>query len=294
MNLQQLRYLCQVTDSNFSVTAAAQVLHTSQSGISHQVRELERELGVEIFLRQEKRLLGLTDAGKVIAQEARDVLSRIGQLKAIAADFGESDIGQLTIATTHLHARYALLSAVARFSRAHPSTELRLIQTSPQEIHQLIETDQADLGLTSETAWGGDRFDLWPTYPLGRCVITPEGHPLLDIGSPALPDVARYPLISFDARLSSGSMVKEAFGRLGIVPNIVLSAIDVDVIKAYVSAGLGVAIVPSLAYDAQHDPALRAVSMDHIFPSVMTYVVARRGKYLRKHARSFIDLMARR
>jgi LysR family cys regulon transcriptional activator len=291
MKLQQLRFLSQVIASNFNVTAAAAVLHTSQSGVSHQIRLLEEELGATIFLRQDKRLLGLTDIGKEVAQAARDMLARADELKSIVADFDESRPGRLTVATTHVHARYALLPVIGAFSRLHRSAALQLIQTFPQEIFQLLDSDKADLGLTTEPP-DEDRFDAFPAYAIGRCLIMRVGHPLLKLAKPSLADIARHPMIVYDSRLSSGRTVVEAFAQKGIVPNVALSAVDVDVIKAYVAAGLGVAIVPSLAYEAKADTNLRALKMDHVFPSVMTYIVIRRGKYVRKLARAFMELVA--
>jgi LysR family transcriptional regulator, cys regulon transcriptional activator len=293
MKLQQLRFLNQVVASGFNVTAAAAELHTSQSGVSRQIRLLEGELGATIFIRQENRLVGLTDVGREIAEGAHDVLMRAAQLKTIAADFDASDPGELTLATTHVHARYALLPAVGRFTAQFPSTALRLIQTFPKEIFELLENDTADLGLTTESASNSARFDTIPAYSIGRCVITPVGHPLLGIDKPDLAEIARHPLVVYDNRLSSGRTVIEAFERRGITPNIVLSAVDVDVIKAYVGSGIGVAIVPTIAYEPRVDRRLRAVGLDHLFSAVMTHIVVRRGKYLRRCSRVFMELLAR-
>jgi LysR family cys regulon transcriptional activator len=292
MKLQQLRFLCQVVASNFNVTTAAKALHTSQSGVSHQVRALEDELGAAIFLRQDKRVLGLTDIGKEIVLAAKEVLMRAGQLKEIAADFDAADPGRITVATTHVHARYALVPIIADFANKYKSTALRLIQTFPAEILQLVDDDEADLGITTETTWNPERFHVVPAYSIGRCVVTPPAHPLLRRRRPSLREIARFPLIVYDARLSSSQAVHDAFAREGITPNIVLSALDVDVIKAYVAAGLGVAIIPKLAYERHTDLNLRIVSLDHIFPQAMTHIVIRRGKYLRSHTRAFIKLVA--
>lgn len=290
MKLQQLRFLQQIVACGFNVTAAAAALHTSQSGVSHQVRLLEEELGADIFLRGEKKLVGLTDVGKEISRASRDVLTRVDELKTIVADFDKYAPGRLTVATTHLHARYALLPVIAAFSKEHQNAALRLIQAFPDDIFQLLDRDEADLGLTTELPDGAN-FDAIPSYTMGRCVITPVGHPLLAATRPSLVQIARHPMIVYDNRLSSGRNVSEAFARASVTTNIVLSAVDVDVIKAYVAEGLGIAIVPSLAYQPQADKSLRAVYLDHIFPRVMTYIVLRRGKYLRRHARALIELI---
>jgi LysR family cys regulon transcriptional activator len=293
MKLQQLRFLSEVVASGCNVTSAAAKLHTSQSGVSRQIRLLEEELGATIFVRQEKRLLGLTDVGREIVQGARDVLMRATHLKTIAADFDATDPGELTVATTHVHARYALLPVVRRFTAQFPSTALRLIQVFPKEIHEMLESDTADLGLTTERPSDDARFDTIPAYAIGRCAITPVGHPLLKIRRPSLKDIASHPLVIYDNRLSSGRTVIEAFEKNGISPNFVVSAVDVDVIKAYVGSGIGVAIVPTIAYEPRVDKKLRAVRLQHLFADVTTHIIVRRGIYLHRSARAFIKLLAR-
>lgn len=293
MKLQQLRFLLQVVASKCNVTAAAGALNTSQSGVSRQIRLLEDELGATIFLRQERRLIGLTDIGEEIVAGARDVMLRASQLQTIAADFETKAPGQLTVATTHLHARYVLPSAAARFAKLFPSTTLRLIQTFPAEIFDLLANDVADIGLTTEVAADRDGFDVISAYNVERCLITPARHPLLKIARPTLSDIAEHPLVVYDNRLLSGRTVIEAFHKHGVSPNVILSALDVDVIKAYVTAGIGVAIVPAIAYDRKADGKLRSVGLKHLFPSAKTNIVIRRGKYLRRSAREFIDLLMR-
>lgn len=291
MTLQQLRFLCQIVESGFNVTRAAEALHTSQSGVSHQIRLLERELSATILVRQGKRILGLTDVGKGIANASRDILLRAAQLKSIAADLDPAAPSQLTVATTHVHARYALLPIISHFAATHRTTALHLIQTFPSEIFELLDNDKVDLGLTTESAPDNRRFDTVPAYLINRILITPVGHPLLKQRRPSLKDIARHPMIVYDSRLTSGRTVDEAFERIGVTPYTVLRAVDVDVIKAYVSAGLGVAIIPSLAFEAKEDIRLRALSLGHIMPGEMTHIVTRRGKYLRTQARAFIQLL---
>jgi LysR family cys regulon transcriptional activator len=291
MKLQQLRFLCQVVASNFNVTVAAQALHTSQSGVSHQIRALEHELGATIFLRQQKRLVGLTDVGADIVTGAKELLFRAEQLKDTAASFDAAQSGKLTVATTHVHARYALLQVISDFARKHSSTALRLVQTVPAEILQLVDEGEADLGITTEGRIDPLRFDVLPGYPIGRSLIAPSRHPLLRQRRPKLSDIAKFPLIVYDVRLESGRTVLNAFAREGIDPNVVITAVDVDVIKAYVGAGLGVSIIPTLAYEKKTDVNLRAVDLRHIFPFTTTNIVIRRGKYLRSSTRAFIKLV---
>jgi DNA-binding transcriptional LysR family regulator len=291
MKLQQLRFLAQVVASDFNVTAAAAVLHTSQSGVSHQIRLLEEELGATIFLRQDKRLAGLTDIGGEIAIQARELLLRAAQLRQVAADFEATDPSELVVATTHVHARYSLLPAVTEFSRRFPSTALRLIQTFPEEIFELLGDGAADLGLTTDLPPDPERFEFIPAYTMGRCLIAPIGHALLRHAKPRLADIARYPLVVYDSRMGSGQIVNDAFAHVGITPNVVLSAVDVDVIKAYVAAGVGVAIVPTLAYRAGTDKGLGSRPLGHVFKGSMTSIVVRRGKYLRRSTKTFIEIL---
>jgi LysR family transcriptional regulator, cys regulon transcriptional activator len=292
VKLQQLRYLCQVVDSELNVTAAAQVLHTSQSGISRQIRLLERELGADILVRHGNRIVGLTEPGRDIVMAARQMLAGARDLAGIAAGASAQDRGELAVGTPHLHARYALPPVVSAFRRQYPDVRLRLVQRAPAEVDSMVVSNEVDIGITSGTDEPDPGLVMLPAYRLPMSLIARAGHPLLGRSKVTLADIARFPLIAYDVELNSRRTVGRAFERAGIEPDIVLSATDADVIKAYVASGLGIAVLQSMAFDPDRDIGLEARPVDHIFPASITYILLRRGKYLRRYQYDFIAMLA--
>lgn len=291
MKLQQLKYLCAVVERDFNITEAAEALFTSQPGVSKQIRLLESELGVEILVRSGNRIIGTTEAGAEIVQAAQRVLTDSRQLEEVAHEFTNRSGGRLVVATTHLHARYPLLPVITAFSQKYANVQLSLLQCPPAEIEARVASGEADIGVTTGTEQPASQCIALRAYPLRRCVVAPLGHPILKRKKPTLKDIAGYPLIAYNSTLSSGWIVLQTFQKAGIEPNIVLSAIDADVIKAYVASGLGIAVLQSLAYDAKEDRAIGAVGADHLFPSSDTQLILNRGKYLRQYMFDFIAMV---
>ncbi len=294
MKLQQLRYLCAVVDQGFNVTAAAQTLFTSQPGVSKQIRQLERELGVEILFRQGNRIVGLTDPGRELVAAAQRLLIDSREMQKIAAGYSTADSGSLRVATTHLHARYPLLPVIKAFSKKYPKVSLNLFEAPPAEIASRVSDGQADIGITTGPADADDRLVMLPAYRIGRCLITPPGHPLLKLSRITLAAIAKHPLIVYDSSFSSGWTVTQAFEKQRLTPKIVLSATDADVIKAYVASGLGVAILQSMAYDPKADSGIRAVPVDHLIAPSTTHIMLRTGKYLTRYMFDFIEMFSKK
>lgn len=293
MNLRQFRYLCGIADQGYNISRAAVALHTSQPGISKQIRLLEQELGVELLLRKGNRVAGLTEPGRAVLAVARRLLHEAESLKRIGEDFTRQETGRLVVATTHIHARYVLRGVIRDFIRRHPAVRLVLRQGSPSQTQQLVASGEADLGVSSEPP-GESVPDLvkLPAHRLERSVIAPRGHPLLRVPRLTLRAIAAYPIITYDASFVGGSAVLRAFERAGLEPNIVLTAIDADVIKSYVELGLGVAILPSVAYEPERDRRLRARDAGRLFDPTVTRIEIRRGAYLRSYMYDFITLLA--
>lgn len=294
MKLQQLRYLCAVVDHGFNVTAASQALFTSQPGVSKQIRQLERELGVEILLRQGNRIAGLTDPGRELVAAAQRLLIDSRELQKIAEGYSAVDSGRLRVATTHLHARYPLLPVISAFSKKYPKVSLSLFEGPPAEIASRVSDGQADIGITTGPADADPRLVMLPAYRIGRCLITPPGHPLLKPRRVTLAAIARHPLIVYDPSFSSGWTVTQAFEKQRLTPKIVLSATDADVIKAYVASGLGVAILQGMAYDPKADTGIRAVPVDHLIAPSTTHIMLRSGKYLTRYMFDFIEMFSKK
>ena len=291
MKLQQLRYLCEIADRGLNVSRAAAALHTSQPGVSKQIRLLEEELGSILLERRGTRITGLTAAGHAILAGARRMLLEAENLRRQAHEEVASGGAHLTIATTHTHARYAVLPALKRFMQAYPRVALELRQASPQRIAQLVVAGEADIGIATGPVGQVPGLARQPCYRLDHSVITPRCHPLLNERRLRLEMLAGFPLITYDSSFRLGRLVRERFAALGLEPHVVISAIDSDIIKAYVEAGFGVAILPTIAYSPARDKGLRAIAAGHLFSPSTCYVMTLEGRHLESHLRDFIALI---
>ena len=292
MKLQQLRYIVEIRRQGLNVSEAAESLFTSQPGISKQVRLLEDELGVTIFERSGKRFSGLTEPGKAIMAIAERILREADNLKRASSDFASGTTGRLVLAATHTQARYALPVVVRDFVSRHPTLKLEMHQGSPTQIAEWVVAGEADIGIATEALDQYPQLITLPVRQWSHCVIAPEGHPILQSVPLALDELARWPLITYDTAFTGRSRINRAFERIGAVPNIVLTALDSDVIKTYVSLGLGLGIISALAFDTQRDAGLVGVDAAHLFESNTTRLALRRGTYLRRHDYDLIELFA--
>jgi LysR family transcriptional regulator, cys regulon transcriptional activator len=292
MKIEQLRTLVEIVRHGYSVSRAAMALHTPQPAVSRQLRALERELGIDIFRRNPKRLLGLTQPGAAVMEVAERILADTKNLAKIAHDFSQQHSGSFTIATTHTQARYALPRVLQKFSQRYPDVELMLRQGTPAEIVELVRLGEADLCIGSEASEDAEGLAAFACYDMQRIVLTPPGHPLLKVRKLTLEKLAAYPIITYDAPFIGRSRLVHAFHERGLKPKIVLSAIDTDVIKAYVELGLGIAIVAELAYDRARDRSLRAMTARHLFEPNTIHLAVRRNDYLREYVYDFISLYA--
>ncbi len=289
MNLQQLRYLCAIVDHGLNVSDAALALHTSQPGISKQVRQLEDELGVQVFVRQGKRLASLTPAGESVVATARRALREIGNLKRVGAEFHNEDQGTLAIATTHLQARYVLPPVLRDFAIRYPKVKLELHQGNPVQVADQTASGSADLGIATEALATYPDLVTLPCYQWNRCVLVPRGHPLASAQPITLAALARHPIVTYDFTFTGRSQINAAFDAAGLVPNVVLSALDSDVIKTYVEMGLGVGIIAKMAWDPARDAGVfEQLDAAHLFAPSTTRVALRRGTFLRGYVYDFI------
>lgn len=293
MNFQQLRAVRETARSGFNLTDVAGVLNTSQPGISRQIRELEEELGVEIFVRAGKRLTGLTPPGEAVLPIVERLLQDAANLKRVGADFTAQDSGPLSIAATHTQARYALPAVVRDFRTVYPNVTLTLHQGSPKQIAAMLLSGEADVGIATEGLAGFEQLVALPCYRWSHSIVVPPGHPLLELGRPvALADLAKHPIITYELGYTGRAHVDEAFEKAGLKPDVVLSAMDADVIKTYVELGMGVGIVASIAFDAERDRTLRALDARHLFEINLTRLAIRRGTWLRGYVYAFIESFA--
>jgi len=291
MKIQQLRYLTEIARRGLNVSEAAEALNTSQPGVSKQIRALEEELGIDVFVRHGKRLVAVTEPGKAAIAIAERILAEAANLKRAGEEFANDQLGTLTIAATHTQARYALPKAVAAFKRRYPQVDLRIHQGNPTQICDQVASGEADLGVATEMIDRYAELVSLPVYQWNRCVVVPPRHPLLK-GSLTLEKLAQYPIVTYDYAFANRSLVQKAFEARGLAPQIVLSAQDSDVIKTYVELGLGVGILAKMAFHPQRDRPLRALDASHLFESSTTRLGIKRGAYLRRYAYEFIEAFA--
>lgn len=289
MNFQQLRIVRETVKRNFNLTEVAGALHTSQSGVSKHIKDLEDELGVELFVRRGKRLLGLTEPGQELIGIVERILLDTQNIKKLGEQFSNKDKGQLIVATTHTQARYALPPVVTEFKKQFPKVNLVLHEASPGEIVSMLRGGQADIGIASEALQDAPELAAFPYYSWHHGVVVPKGHALDAEGVLTLEALADWPLITYSEGFTGRSRIDKAFHTAGIAPDIVLSALDADVIKAYVELGLGIGIVASHAFDPARDPQLRLIDADHLFEANVSRIAVRRGTYLRGYAFRFVE-----
>lgn len=294
MRLEQLACLREILRRNLSVSAAAEALGQSQPAVSRQLRALERELGVDVFTRNRRRLTGLTSPGRAVLAAAERMLTEAENLARIGREFAGDESGTLAVATTHTQARYALPDVIRRFRAAHPGVHVTLRQGNPAEITQLVRTGVADLSIGSEPPEPAPDLVSLPCVELARIVLVPRGHVLARLRRLTLDAIARHPIITYDDTFAGRTKVVRAFEAAGLTPSYVLSASDTDVIKTYVETGLGIAILADMAYDPKRDRALVALPAGHLFPSNTIAVSLRRGDWLRGYVYGFIEMFAPR
>jgi LysR family transcriptional regulator, cys regulon transcriptional activator len=292
VNLQQLKYLCAIVDNGLNVSGAAEALYTSQPGISKQIRQLEDELGLRVFVRQGKRLAALTPAGELVVATARRALREIANLKRVADEYRSEDSGVLGIATTHTQARYVLPPVLAKFANRFPKVRLVLHQGNPVQVAEQTLNGDVDVGIATEALGDYPELVALPCYRWNRGVLVPRGHPLARVRPLTLEALAAYPIVTYDFAFTGRTAINAAFAAKGLAPNVVLSALDSDVIKTYVELGMGVGIVAKMAYDADKDTNFEMLDASHLFAASMTRLALRKGVFLRGYVYEFISLFA--
>ena len=291
MNLHQLRFVRETVRQNYNLTEAAKALHTSQPGVSKAIIELEEELGVDIFTRHGKRIRGLTEPGRAILKSVELVMREIDGLKQIGKEFAAQDSGSFTIATTHTQARYALPKVVQAFTQKFPKVRLSLLQGNPKQVAEMVLRDQADIAIATEAMASVEGLISIPCYQWEHIVVVPTEHPLLKSRSVTLEEIAAYPLITYDSAFAGRAKIDHAFSVRNLTPDILLEAIDADVIKTYVELGLGVGIIAGMAFDTERDKDLRMISVGHLFGTNISRVAVKQGAYLRGYIYTFIELL---
>ncbi len=293
MKLQQLKYLIAIVDNGLNITAAAEKLYTSQPGVSKQLKLLEEELGLQLFIRKGKSLGSVTAAGQRVLKRARVIMQEVDNIRSLASDFYQEEEGSLSIATTHTQARYVLPDVIRKFRDRYPKVSLNLHQGTSEQIADMMSANEIDFAIaTGAHELFGDLL-LLPSYRWDRKIVVPKNHPLAALNRKlTLEDLAEHPLVTYVFSFGGQSSLKRAFAERGLEPDVVFTARDADVIKTYVRMGLGVGIVASMAEDCDDHKDLTAIDAEGLFPRSTTWIGFRKDIVLRRFMLDFMQLFA--
>ena len=292
MKLHQLRYLAAVAQSGLNITAAAQKLHTSQPGVSKQIKLLEDELGFQIFTREGRNLTRITPAGQQVIERAMRILQETQAIRDLATELRDEGRGSLSIGTTHTQARYVLPEVIRDFRARYPHVRLNLHQGTTEQIAEMVAQDRIDCAIATGSEHLFGDMTLLPCYRWHRVIVVPRDHPLATIPRPSLKQLAAYPLVTYTFSFTGPSSLPQAFAKATLTPDVAITARDADVIKAYVRLGLGVGIVAEMAVDPKEDLDLAAIDASHLFSAHVTWIGFRRGVLLRRYMYEFVQLLA--
>ncbi|MGE4369183.1 MAG: CysB family HTH-type transcriptional regulator [Burkholderiaceae bacterium] len=297
MNLQQFRFVRETIRSNYNLTDAARSLFTSQPGVSKAIIEFEDELGIKIFERHGKRIRGLTKPGVAISQVVDRIMREVDNLRKVSDEFARRDEGGLVIACTHAQARYILPRVIPAFRERFPKVRLSLAEGSPPHLANLVLHEKADIAIATETLAQTPGLAALPVYTWEHVIVVRPDHPLAELTSSearnlSLAQLARYPIVTYDHAFSGRGAIDAAFERAGISPDIVLEAIDADVIKTYVDVGLGIGIIAGMAYDPRRDKGLIGLPVGHLFGNHTTRVAVKSGVFLRDYVYVMLEMLA--
>lgn len=290
MKLQQLRCIYEVINNDFNISNAAKAIHTSQPGVSKQIQLFEQELGVQIFQRHGKRLMGLTDPGALVYKSIEKILRESKNIKNISAEYENNDTGVFTIATTHTQARYKLPMVVESFVKKYPNINLNIHQGNPSQVTEQILDGEADVGIATEAISQDNKIFCIPCYSWNRSLVMPREHPLAKEPNITLKHLVSYPLITYDYAFTGSTIVSKVFKEANLEPNIMLTAIDADVIKTYVNLNLGIGLIAEMAFNKEKDKELIARDVSHLFPISTTYIGIRQESFVRNFTFDFIRM----
>ena len=290
MKLQQLKCVYQIVQNDFNISKAAKFLNTSQPGVSKQIQLLEGEVGIKIFQRNGKRLTGLSNAGNDLYKSISAIIREVSNIKNISHEHESDDTGSFTIATTHTQARYKLPKVVEAFVKKYPKIDLNIHQGDPSQVTEQILKGDADVGIATESIGHNENIICIPCYSWNRVLVFPKNHVLSSIKEITLQNIASYPMITYDYAFTGSTIVSKVFKEANISPNIMLTAIDADVIKTYVELNLGVGLIAEMAYDKNKDSALESKDVSHLFPTSTTYIGIRKETFVRGYVYEFIKM----
>lgn len=290
MELRQLKSLTNLVENGFSVSRTAQKLCLVQSAVSQHISRLEKEIGIRLFVRHGKRLIGLTQAGENIVQHAYRVLADTHAILNIGEEEKSQSTGALSIGATHTQARYILPNVIKAYRAKFPEIELHIHQGTPQQLVDMAIKGSVDFSICTEALGEYKELTTLPCYRWNRSVITPLEHPLIQQKTITLKSLCKYPLITYVVGFTGREHFSQTFEKSNLSPKIVLSAADTDIIKTYVREGLGIGVIASLAYSSETDQDLGRRNLETLFPWETTKIAYHSDSFLRYSQKYFIQL----
>ncbi|MEX2500310.1 MAG: LysR substrate-binding domain-containing protein [Wenzhouxiangellaceae bacterium] len=293
MKLQQLRFLLAIVENDLNITAAAEALYTSQPGVSKQIRLLEDELDLQLFVRNGKRMEALTPAGRRVVEHASRVMQETERIKSLADELRGDVTGTLALATTQTQARYVLPEVIGEFRQRFEQVDFHLHQGTTEQIGRMLAERQVDFAIVSGSSEPFPDVTTLPVYQWDRVLIVPRDHPLTQLGgAPELTTLAKYPLVTYLFSDRPESSLMSSFAKQGLSPRIAFTARDADVIKTYVRSGFGVGILAGMAVEPGVDDDLAVIRIPGLFPRLTTWIGYPRDLLLKRYHCDFIRLLA--
>jgi DNA-binding transcriptional LysR family regulator len=254
MELRQLEYLVAVAEER-NFTRAAERVHISQSGVSAQIRQLERELGAELFDRS-ARVVTPTVAGKAALEHARAALAAAASLGQAVAEVSGVIRGSLTIGMVIGCTIKPLFESLAGFHRAHPGVEISLLEAGSDRLAEDVRSGALDLALIAAAAVP-DGMEALTVVSEHLVAAVPPGHPLAGLPRVTLRDLAEYPIACMPPGTGLRTVFDRACDARAVRPRIALQASAADAIADLAARGLAVAVL-STSLAAQHQDRLTA------------------------------------
>lgn len=294
MKLQQLRYAVETYRCNLNVSEAAEALFTSQPGVSKQIRLLEDELGVQIFIRSGKRIVAVTPAGMAVLEIAERILRDVNKIKHIRNEFTHKESGSLNIATTPTLARFVLPPILQQFMQNHVDVQLQLQQGSPEEVAEMALHGEVDFAISHQAPASHLTLKRMLCERWQYALILPKEHHLAGQQQITLHDIIAEPLLTYPDMLNPNAPLGRALARTESKDcRIALASHDNDLLKTYVRLGLGIGLLDKLAYVPSSDADLMAHDVSHLFLPAHMQILLRQDVLIRSYMYDFFELFSK-
>ncbi|RKT43125.1 LysR substrate-binding domain-containing protein [Thiocapsa rosea] len=292
MKLRQLEYFHEVIEQDFNISAAAKTLYTSQPGVSRQLIELADELGVELFLHEGKRLVGLTRAGMEIAEIVARVLIDVRRIREIGRSIANDRHDNLKVVANRHAAHNLLHHAVVDFHEMMPEVNVTVSEENTIEAIAMLRVGQADLGLLAEGPDQDPDLLYFPVEEWRLLLVVPRDNPLRRMPMIGLEDLAQYSVCSYETMAPSRLVIDQAFAQAGLDSPVNISFASSHLILQFVNSKISVAIVAESAFSAAEYPNLCGLDVTHLFRPLTTDLVLPRWASPPRHVFNFLSVLA--